>query len=115
MSNTGQRVERCSSPSPPRQDEGRRGPPQTARNRCSPDPAGRNRKAPGTERTSAPAVPVFHISTFIWFLAQLALMFFLFQVLFDSARPDPANTYFALFAAALYGLHPAVAETVNYI
>src|SRR5581483_4922908 len=59
--------------------------------------------------------PVFHISTFIWFLAQLALMFFLFQVLFDSAPPDPANTYFALFAAALYGLHPAVAETVNYI
>ncbi|HTS46803.1 MAG TPA: tetratricopeptide repeat protein [Bryobacteraceae bacterium] len=57
----------------------------------------------------------FHISTFIWFLAQLILMFFLFRALFDYARPDPVNTYIALFATALYGLHPAIAETVNYI
>jgi tetratricopeptide (TPR) repeat protein len=57
----------------------------------------------------------FHISTFLWFLVQLALMFYLFRALFDSARPDPANVYIALFATALYGLHPANAETVNYI
>lgn len=57
----------------------------------------------------------FHISTFIWFLVQLVLMFYLFRALFQSARPDAANTYIALFATALYGLHPAIAETVNYI
>ncbi len=57
----------------------------------------------------------FHLSTFVWFLVQLALMFYLFRAIFDSARPDPANTHVALFATALYGLHPAIAETVNYI
>jgi tetratricopeptide (TPR) repeat protein len=57
----------------------------------------------------------FHASTFLWYLAQLALMFFLFRRVFDAARPDPRNAWVALFATALYGLHPAMAETVNYI
>ena len=57
----------------------------------------------------------FHLSTFLWFLVQLAVMFFLFRRVMDWAGPHPANTAAALFAAALYGLHPANAETVNYI
>jgi len=57
----------------------------------------------------------FHISTFFWFLVQLALMFSMFRALFDAAKPGPANQFVALFAATWYGLHPAMAETVNYI
>jgi protein O-mannosyl-transferase len=57
----------------------------------------------------------FHISTFFWFLVQLVLMFILFRDLFDAAAPGPANQYIALFGVTWYGLHPAIAETVNYI
>ena len=57
----------------------------------------------------------FHLSTFLWFLLQIVLMFFLFRTVFDRVRPDPLNLYIALFGAAWYGLHPANAETVNYI
>jgi tetratricopeptide (TPR) repeat protein len=57
----------------------------------------------------------FHISTFFWFLIQLILMFILFHELLDAAAPGPANQYVALFGVAWYGLHPAIAETVNYI
>ncbi len=57
----------------------------------------------------------FHLSTMFWFLVQLALMFALFRKIFDITRRDPRNGWFALFGTALYGLHPANAETVNYI
>jgi tetratricopeptide (TPR) repeat protein len=57
----------------------------------------------------------FHVSTFFWFLAQLVLMFLLYRSILDAARPQPSNRYVALAAAACYGLHPANAETVNYI
>ena len=57
----------------------------------------------------------FHIGTFCLFLLQLVLMFLLFWWIFDIARPDPRNRLVALLAAAWYGLHPAAAETVNYI
>jgi len=57
----------------------------------------------------------FHLSTFFWFLVQLVLMFFLFRRIMDAARPHPSNIWTAWFATALYGLHPANAETVNYI
>lgn len=57
----------------------------------------------------------FHVSTMFWFLVQLALMFALFLKIFDYARPDPRNAWAALFGTALYGVHPANAETVNYI
>ena len=57
----------------------------------------------------------FQISTFCWFLLQLSLMFVLFRRLLDLARPDPLNLYTALLATAVYGVHPAIAETVNYI
>jgi tetratricopeptide (TPR) repeat protein len=57
----------------------------------------------------------FHLSTFLWFLALLALMFALFQKIFDQAHPHPGNIWAAWFATALFAVHPAVAETVNYI
>jgi protein O-mannosyl-transferase len=57
----------------------------------------------------------FQASNFFWYLVQLTLMFFLLRRVFDAARPDPRNAWAALFATALYGLHPAMAETVNYI
>ena len=57
----------------------------------------------------------FHLSTFLWYLVQLVLMYLLFVHIFDRIKPSPHNPYFAVFAAAWYGLHPANAETVNYI
>ena len=57
----------------------------------------------------------FHLSTFLWFAVQLILMFFLFRRIMDRADPHPSNLWTALAAAACYGLHPANAETVNYI
>jgi tetratricopeptide (TPR) repeat protein len=57
----------------------------------------------------------YQLSTFLWFLFQVALIFLLFRRLMDMADPHPTNTFAALAAAALYGLHPAGAETVNYI
>jgi tetratricopeptide (TPR) repeat protein len=57
----------------------------------------------------------FHLSTFAWFLVQLVLMFLLFRRIMDQADRHPSNTWTALLAAACYGLHPANAETVNYI
>jgi len=57
----------------------------------------------------------FQASTFFWFLVQLCLMFALFRHILDLASPAPFNLYIALFATALYGVHPAIAETVNYI
>jgi tetratricopeptide (TPR) repeat protein len=70
----------------------------------------------------------FHLDTFIWFLTQLTLMFFLFRAVIPQAMarkmpnlkaPVPSERWSgeiaALFAVALYGLHPVIAETVNYI
>jgi tetratricopeptide (TPR) repeat protein len=61
----------------------------------------------------------FHLDAYLWFLAQLALMFFLFRHILRlakaSARWPEAPDIAALFAVALYGLHPAMAETVNYV
>ena len=57
---------------------------------------------------------VFHATTFLWYLLQLSLMFGLFRWIFDRAETGNAwNESAALFATALYGLHPAMAETVS--
>jgi tetratricopeptide (TPR) repeat protein len=50
----------------------------------------------------------FHLSTFFWFLVLLALMLAMFQKILQ-------NLWVAAFATALFGVHPAIAETVNYI
>ena len=57
----------------------------------------------------------FHLSTIIWFLVELGLVFVLFRTIFDRCLPDSRNVWVALFATAIYGVHPAMAETINYI
>lgn len=57
----------------------------------------------------------FHLSTFLWYLLQLVLLYALFSALLERARPGPYNFWIAWFAVALYGLHPVMADTVNYI
>jgi len=61
----------------------------------------------------------FHLSTFAIYLMQLVAMYALFSVLLGRLRPETAgprsSSIAALIAVAWYGLHPAMAETVNYI
>lgn len=57
----------------------------------------------------------FQFSTFLWYVLQLVLMFFLFRIIMDRALPQPSNLWTAFFATLCYGLHPANAETVNYV
>lgn len=57
----------------------------------------------------------FHASTFLLHLALMAVLFLLAERLFEQANPGGANRLPALLAAALFGLHPLCAETVNYI
>jgi tetratricopeptide (TPR) repeat protein len=57
----------------------------------------------------------FHISTFFWFLVQLALMYLLYRYILDAVEPRAANRYVSLFAVLWYALHPVTAETVNYV
>lgn len=60
-------------------------------------------------------VVFFHLTNFLLFLLQGIGMVYLFRKIFDIAKPNPNNTYFAIAASAWYLLHPAMAETVNYI
>jgi tetratricopeptide (TPR) repeat protein len=57
----------------------------------------------------------FHLGTFVLFLALVALLYGLYRMLLDKVRVSPANPWLALFGAAWFGLHPAMAETINYI
>ena len=60
-------------------------------------------------------LPWFHLSTFLIYLAQLAVMYLFFVTLLQRIRPGEDNWPAALAAATWYGVHPAMAETVNYI
>ena len=57
----------------------------------------------------------FHLSTFLLFLLQGVVMYSLYLAIFDRSQRDSANRYVALIAVAWYLLHPANAETINYI
>lgn len=57
----------------------------------------------------------FHLSMFLLFLLQGMGMIFIFKKIFDSANSNPNNIYAAVIGACWYLLHPAMAETVNYI
>ncbi len=57
----------------------------------------------------------FHVSSFFWFCVLLLVLWRLFERIMDAAAPHPSNPWTAWLAAACYGLHPACAETVNYI
>ena len=57
----------------------------------------------------------FHLSTFLLFLLQGFVMYKLFVIIFNLSERSPANRFVALAAVAWYLLHPANAETINYI
>ncbi len=59
----------------------------------------------------------FHTTTFLAFLGLLAAVFFLFRRVMDLAERgfEGSHAWPALLAAAWFGLHPACAETVNYV
>lgn len=57
----------------------------------------------------------FHLLTFIFYLIQGVLMLLFFIKIFDIAFKNPWNYYIALIAVAWYLLHPAMAETINYV
>ncbi|MGF7079552.1 tetratricopeptide repeat protein [Mucilaginibacter sp. UYCu711] len=58
----------------------------------------------------------FHFDTFLLFLLQGLLMVWFFRKIFNLTAPDlKFNTYVALIGVTFYLLHPAIAETVNYV
>lgn len=57
----------------------------------------------------------FHLSMFIVFIIQGILMVFLYRRVFDCAARRQANIFMALLAVGWYLVHPANAETINYI
>jgi len=57
----------------------------------------------------------FHASIFALFVALTVLLAFVINRLLDDATISSQNRWIALAAAAWYGLHPANADTVNYI
>lgn len=57
----------------------------------------------------------FHLSTFVLFLLQGVLMYFFIRKVLNLAWQTDWNEYIALIAVAWYLLHPANAETVNYV
>ena len=57
----------------------------------------------------------FHLSIFALFVALTLLLAFVIHRLLERTATSSANRWIALAAAAWYGLHPANADTVNYI
>ena len=57
----------------------------------------------------------FHLTTFVLFLVLVLLLNSLYRLIFDKTHPSPINLWLAALAAGWFGLHPAIAETVNYI
>jgi len=57
----------------------------------------------------------FHLPIFALFLFEVLLLGYVLGQLLDRFSPGPANRWVASIAACWYGLHPANADTVNYI
>lgn len=59
----------------------------------------------------------FQVSTFLWYLLQLVLIYALFHRICEVSQPgrDGHNLCIPLFVTSLYGLHPVMADTVNYV
>jgi tetratricopeptide (TPR) repeat protein len=59
----------------------------------------------------------FHLGTLLVFLLQLAAMWWLFERILRAVCAEHSSLpgWAAVAAAAWYGLHPAMAETVNYV
>src|ERR1041385_6769500 len=57
----------------------------------------------------------FHLSIFALFLVLVLVLALVIDRLLEIISPSPLNLPIALAAAAWYGLHPANADTINYI
>ncbi len=61
----------------------------------------------------------FHVTTFALYILQLAAMVVLFVRIMDTSDGGAENRFrnrvIALFSVGVYALHPACAETINYI
>src|SRR6266849_6789377 len=57
----------------------------------------------------------FHLSIFALYVALTLLLAFVIYRVLEIVAPSSPNLWIALAAAAWYGLHPANADTVNYI
>ena len=57
----------------------------------------------------------FHFATFCWFLLLLWLLFRLYTLMMERMGAGDAAVWLGLLGAAWFGLHPAMAETVNYV
>ena len=57
----------------------------------------------------------FHLSIFTLFLGLLLLLCWVINRFLQSVAPSPRNLWIAGGATACYGLHPANADTVNYV
>jgi Flp pilus assembly protein TadD len=57
----------------------------------------------------------FHLSIFALFVALTLLVAFVIYRILEIVAPSSANLCIALASAAWYGLHPANADTINYI
>ena len=57
----------------------------------------------------------FHLSTFVWYVVQLSLMYLLFIKVLNLISRNRETNYVATLAVAWYGLHPVNAETINYV
>ena len=61
----------------------------------------------------------FHVTTFVLYILQLATMVVLFVRLMDTSDGGRENRFrnrvIALLSVGVYALHPACAETINYI
>lgn len=57
----------------------------------------------------------FHLSTFIWFMVLCILIFFIYSHIIQKSIDHSWKYFIALIATAWYAMHPANAETINYI
>jgi tetratricopeptide (TPR) repeat protein len=57
----------------------------------------------------------FHVTSFTFFILQGILMFALFKRIIEKSSDTAPSAWISAFAVAWYMLHPACAETVNYI
>src|SRR6266496_4229658 len=57
----------------------------------------------------------FHVSIFALFVGLTLLLAFVINRLLDQVASSPRNSWIAIAVAAWYGLHPANADTINYI
>lgn len=57
----------------------------------------------------------FRASTFVWYIVQVFLMFYLYKCIGERCWPEGRPSLIAVMATGLYALHPVGAETINYV